>query len=441
MKKVDLFWYVIAAMVLLAGCSDSEISEIREEQTMQKFPPRPDIAPGESMVKPLFNRSQKAEAAATGLVTTDLNVQTVEDMVAAMIGSGEDAPAISNVSFVGVNRAAGTFTGGTGIIGFESGIILGTGNIDLVAGPNQYDGITGYNDVPGDSDLDALIPGYSTYDATVLEFDFECSTTQFLSFEYVFTSEEYNEYVNSEFNDVFAFFLNGENIALIPETTTPVAINNVNCGNPYNPPAGSNCDLYINNDLSDGGGDVNTEMDGLTVVFTATGALQPGINHIKLVIADAGDHILDSNVFIKAESFVCARPGSEVAVDIHPGSCPNPLETKRGGVIPVSISGTEDFDVQEIDLSTITLEGVSPRRSAVEDVSTPYFMEDLVNLSEYDCHTLTGDGYNDLSLKFDTREILSALGDVAQGEVIYLTLTGELKDGTSFSGGDVMIIR
>lgn len=441
MKRVNFFWYAIAFMVLLAGCSDSEIMELQEEQTIQNFPPRPDIGPGESMEKPPLDNSQKVATTATGLTTTDLNLQTAEQMVATLIGSGVDAPAISNVSFVGAPRAAGTFSGGTGIIGFESGIILGSGNIALVTGPNQKPNITANNGLPGDTDLDLLIPGFTTADATVLEFDFECSTTQFLSFEYVFTSEEYNEYVNSEFNDVFAFYLNGENIALIPGTTTPVAINNVNCGNPYSPPGGANCDLFINNDLQDGGGFIDTEMDGLTVVFTASGALQTGTNHIKLVIADAGDRILDSNVFIKAESFVCAEPDSDVAVDIHPGSCPNPLETKRGGVIPVSISGSEDFDVNEINVSSITLEGVTPLRSAIEDVSTPYFMKDLVNLDEHDCHNLMEDGYYDLSLKFDTKEILSALGIVEKGDVVYLTLTGELNDGTPISGGDVMIIR
>lgn len=443
MKRVNYFWYALVVMVLLVGCSDTETTDLQEEQIFSEFPPRPDIGPGESSVKSssATKNAQKLEIAATGLATTDLNSQTVEELLAALISTGEDAPTISNITFVGASKAAGTFIGGTDIIGFESGIILSSGDINFVAGPNTADNTTANNGLPGDSDLDDLVTPYSTLDATVLEFDFECESTQVISFQYVFTSEEYNEYVNSAYNDVFAFFLNGENIALIPDSTTPVAINNVNCGNPYDPFAGTNCDLFINNDLEDGGGSVNTEMDGLTVVFNATGNLQPGLNHIKLVIADTQDRILDSNVFIKGESFVCSLPEAEVAVDIHPGSCPNPLGTKRAGLIPVAISGSADFDVNEINVSTLTLAGVSPKMLAIEDASTPYFVVDNEDLDEYDCHTLTSDGFYDLSLKFDAKEILSALGDVAFGDVLYLTLEGELNDGTPLVGGDVIIIK
>ena len=105
----------------------------------------------------------------------------------------------------------------------------GSGAIANVIGPNEEDGITADNDQPGDADLDTLIPGGSTFDACVLTFDF-VPQTDVLTFDYVFTSDEYNEYANTEFNDVFGFFVNGQNVALIPGTTTPVAINNVNDG-------------------------------------------------------------------------------------------------------------------------------------------------------------------------------------------------------------------
>jgi hypothetical protein len=77
-----------------------------------------------------------------------------------------------------------------------------------VVGPNTFSNITTYNGQPGDSDLDSLIPGFATFDATVLEFDFVPSTSV-ISFQYVFGSEEYNEFVNSAQNNVFGFFVNG----------------------------------------------------------------------------------------------------------------------------------------------------------------------------------------------------------------------------------------
>ena len=65
--------------------------------------------------------------------------------------------------------------------------------------------------------------GYSTYDATTLEFDF-VAPTDVISFQYVFASDEYNEWVNSSFNDAFGFFLDGVNIAKIPGTDINVAM-------------------------------------------------------------------------------------------------------------------------------------------------------------------------------------------------------------------------
>jgi hypothetical protein len=270
-------------------------------------PARPQILPGGDNWIP--RGSPRA-----GLSTQDLNSGlTPAALVTALLGPGVT---VSNVTFTGANLAAGTFAGGTGIIGFESGIILSSGSIGFVPGPNTQDSTSGVNLGFGDPDLDGLIPGYTTFDACALEFDFQCTGTQIIQFQYVFTSEEYNEWVNSPFNDVFGFFLNGVNIALIPGSPgTPVSINNLNCGNPYNPPAGSFCNLYINNrcaDIPPGqfpcAGVRDTEMDALTLVLTATGTLNPGVNHIKLAIADAGDQVLDSNVFIQGQSFTCGTP-------------------------------------------------------------------------------------------------------------------------------------
>ncbi len=248
-----------------------------------------------------------------GLVTQDLATggQTPASLVQALVGVGVT---VTNIQYNGAPIAAGTFTGGTGIIGFAQGIVLSSGDVGSVAGPSNVLGSTSTDNLfPGDVDLDALVTG-ATQDATVLEFDFSCPTTSVFSFQYVFASEEYDEWVNTQYNDVFAFFLNGQNIALIPGTSTPVAINNVNCDNPYNPPAGQNCALYTTNDCDSMGfgypcTHIATEMDGLTSVFSAVGTLNPGPNHIKLAIADRGDGVYDSNVFIRGESFVCSNPG------------------------------------------------------------------------------------------------------------------------------------
>ena len=217
---------------------------------------------------------------------------------------------ISNVTYVGTLTSSGEFTGGTGIIGFEEGVILGSGKAVDVVGPNNEDGKTTDFGNPGDPDLD-ILSGFDTHDATVLEFDITPQADT-LTFDYVFASEEYNEYVHTSFNDVFAFFVENAgvktNCAVVGTPLVPVSINTINQGNPFGTFPMENPELYINNDLSDGGGAINTQADGLTVLLTCNASVTPGVtNHIKLAIADASDFILDSWVFLKANSFVSSN--------------------------------------------------------------------------------------------------------------------------------------
>jgi len=252
---------------------------------------------------PLVLAGNSAAATPGGLVTDDLRdpALTANDLAQALVGPGVT---ISNVTYTGAPIAAGTFKGGSSIIGFDSGIILSNGAVPNVIGPNCSTGITWVNNTPGDPQLSAII-GQVTNDAAVLEFDFNPSSPT-IRFQYVFASDEYQEFV-FDFNDVFAFFVNGQNVALIPQTNTIVSINNVNNGStdPANltiPPV--NPSFYVNNDFQfPTVAPFNTEMDGMTVILTASANVTPGAtNHIELAIADAIDFVLDSNVFIKGGS-------------------------------------------------------------------------------------------------------------------------------------------
>jgi hypothetical protein len=130
-----------------------------------------------------------------------------------------------------------------------------------------------------------------------------------------------------------------------------------------------------------------------------------------------------------------------VYVDVKPGSCPNPINRKDNGVLPVAVCGTDEFDVTTIDPATIKLtrngieEKIEPIRWSYEDVATPYTGDEGCG-----CHTLTGDGYMDLSLKFKTQDVVDGLALVlVGGETIPLIITGNLKeeyDGTPIKGED-----
>ena len=128
-----------------------------------------------------------------------------------------------------------------------------------------------------------------------------------------------------------------------------------------------------------------------------------------------------------------------IALDIKPTSCRNPLQAGGGGLLPVAILGTADFDVTQIDISTIELEGVSPIRSEIEDVATPF--EPFIGKEDpFDCTTDGADGFDDLTLKFRKNQVVAALGPINDGDVLVLTLTAKLLDGTVIIGEDVIVI-
>ncbi len=126
----------------------------------------------------------------------------------------------------------------------------------------------------------------------------------------------------------------------------------------------------------------------------------------------------------------------EVSIDIKPHSCPNPVNVKSKGVLPVAILGSDSLDVNDIDFNTILLEGVGALRGSYEDVAAP-----VIDETECACTSEGADGYVDLSLKFDSAAILSVLGEVADEEMWMLNLTGYLKDGTPIEGADCIIIK
>ena len=250
-----------------------------------------------------------APAANAAILTQSLGPDlTPAQLAGALVGTGVT---VSNAQFTGANIAGGTFSGGgTGagaIIGFEQGVVLSSGAIASVVGPNNADNATTSNGQPGDASLNALLPvGQSTNDAASLTFDFVPDASS-VTFKYVFSSEEYNEFVGEGFNDVFAFFVNGTNCATVGGQ--PVSVDTVNGGNPFgtNP---SNASLYRNNDPNDPGPPtIDTQMDGLTTVLTCTAPVTANqTNTMKLAIADVGDFSYDSAVFIEAGSLTTEPP-------------------------------------------------------------------------------------------------------------------------------------
>ncbi|MBL4667832.1 MAG: gliding motility-associated C-terminal domain-containing protein [Flavobacteriales bacterium] len=257
-------------------------------------------------------------------VTVDNTSLTIEQYIQnALVGSGVT---ISNVQFNGgsaavSNEQVGSFNDVNSDVGLPNGLILGSGDVTMASQANTSGGSSsgGTGNQGVDTDL-ASITSNQIFDECVIEFDFS-PVGDTISFQYVFASEEYDEYVCGNVNDAFGFFLTGnnpaggtynaKNIALIPNpsnpstfTNTPVSINTVNLGFAGTFGSLNNCTALDPNFASYKifytPNTVNTyEYDGRTVVLTAKAPVNCGeIYHIKLAIGDGGDGSFDSGVFL-----------------------------------------------------------------------------------------------------------------------------------------------
>jgi hypothetical protein len=270
-----------------------------------------------------------AGPAAAAPLTVGGTAATAQGLALSLAGCGVQ---VTDARTTGAKAQFGFFTTSiTGIVGFNAGLIISTGLAASVPNRNlsENDG-TGVGGA-GDPDLTAL-SGVQTFDAAVLEFDFVPSGTV-LTFDYTFASDEYNEYVGSAYNDVFAFWLDGVNVALVPGSGVPVTINNVNLG--------ANATYYRNNDLASGAPEA-IMFDGLTTVLSVSVPIMADVRHtIRFAIADSGDAIYDSAVFIRSGSFTTnCLPSSPVTSSTSLAASgaatalravPNPFRPGRGG--------------------------------------------------------------------------------------------------------------
>ena len=265
-------------------------------------------------------------------VNYDSNPQKLAEWL--MMGNGVT---VTNAKFAGATNAIGIFGNGSTVglpagapgLPVDNGIILCSGDVTLAVGPNNASDAGISNGVPGDVDLSNIFGGRTNYDATALEFDIVSTNSFVLQFQYIFASEEYPEWI-SDYNDLMAIFVStnhvgtnwiittNDNIALVPGTNLPVSVSSINGGGvdeltgDYIPP--TNPQYYVDNrDPNHSTNEppnywsyntpvFNIQYDGTTVLLTnAQAQILAGItNHIKIAIADYGDSIYDSAVFIKA---------------------------------------------------------------------------------------------------------------------------------------------
>lgn len=265
------------------------------------------------------------------------------------------------------NGAYGYFKKGNSQFPFQSGIIMSTGAISAAQGPNTSVSMSGASPNSGsDPDLAALVSASlsNIKDACIIEFDF-IPASDTIEFRYIFGSEEFPEFANSSYNDVFGFFLSGPgingpysnnaiNIALLPNNL-PVTIDNVHNYNYYyaTPSNASNSPASYHGAV---------QFDGNTIVLTARAIVQAcETYHIKLAIGDRGDSAYDSGVFLEAGSFVSGGAVSIANTAQHGGDndlwegCTNYYVISRAEGVSIEQDLTIDL---EIDAASTATEGV-----------------------------------------------------------------------------------
>jgi len=283
------------------------------------------------------------------------NSQTISQLLA---GSGVT---ISNYSVSCHTTGTGTFSNTGSNLGLTSGVVLTTGNINKIPGSANKIASTAQS-LSGDTHLSTLTSG-TIFDPCRLEFDI-VPDGPLLRFNYVFASEEYPEWVCSNFNDVFGFFISGpnpgggnytnKNIATIPGTNLPVAINTINAGSPGANAGGGTCigtnqslahsALYKNNLASP----VNQYIiyDAQTHVLQANIAVVPCQTYrLKLAIADVADRVYDSGLFLEAHSFASNSISVSGASSLQYGGSSSAYEGCVNGVFTLALSQVQQTDV------------------------------------------------------------------------------------------------
>jgi hypothetical protein len=254
-------------------------------------------------------------------------------MATEIFGSGFT---INTATYSGVAGASATYSDGDttnpGVLPSDAGVILSTGNVSDFAngtGANNQSGATStdHNFNDGVAQFDAAVGGAATFDASYLEINFTPEPGQTtLNIEFRFYSEEYNEYVYSNFNDIALVQVDGTTIPL-SVGSGEISVNSINDAATYNPTNGSeandpnpgngsfdsaNPNLYIDNS----GGTVATEMDGFTVTLSMDIPVTPGVAQTLLIgIADKGDGGYDSALVIASNNVPDVTDTDPIAVD------------------------------------------------------------------------------------------------------------------------------
>ncbi len=396
---------------------------------------------------------------------------TAEQLVEDILIDSPCATVENISSFTGSNfgfNGIGYFESNGSGFEIDKGIILSTGNARSAVGPNGTIALSEGNDTGwgGDNDLGTITNTPNLFNASYLQFDF-VPTIDFISFDFLFASEEYFGGFPCSFSDVFAFILtdssgNSRNLAVVPGTNTAIKVTTVNEGVDLNNDgdfedvidgvsecAPQNQNFY--NRTIPPGAAAPIDFNGYTKVFTASGDVIIGERYtIKLVIAENRDGAFDSAVFLSAGSFkiggdlgddrtlASGNPGcigTPIVLDASTGNSVTYTWTRDGlplmsGDGTTLLAGGAQLEITQSGVYSVEIEiasGCTSTDSITVEFVAPPTVANAVSLLQCDDDT---DGFS----MFNLSEANSLISSSATNETFtyYVTeqqaITGDIAD-------------
>ena len=401
-------------------------------------------------------------------ITVSTTQYTVEQLVTDVL-FGESCTQVSNVTWsTGTNypdpdnifgdnpNGIGYFNQNGSVFPLSEGIVLTTGDVTKVPGPNYTAMEQGSAVWLGDTDIDAVMenmlgapPLWPSTNASVIEFDFIPATPE-LNLDFLFASEEYGDFIQCFSYDTFAILLTGpdgstQNIAVIPDTDDAISVFNISgAGYPnvcpgYNLPYFDHYNVFDQQDYSP------TSFAGETVVMTATATLQVNQQyHLKIAIAET-DNNLDSGVFIKGGVSAIANTdlGVDLLVATNNAICAGGEVTLQSGLSDTLfdftwnndngvITGQTGADLVVTEPGTYTINATLTGTNCVvtDTVVVEFYpaVEDVV-ANPTDLNTCDADGFATFNLSQNTAVILAGQ-NAADYTVSYHASQAEAENNT-----------
>lgn len=283
-------------------------------------------------------------------ITTVREGTTATDMAEAIFGDGVT---VISANYTGDVDSAGIFTNGDsiapGATPSDTGVILSSGNAESFtnsSGQSNQSASTSTNTTgQNNNSLFNATAGRRTFDASYLDVDF-VAVGNLMTLQFVFASEEYPEFTNSIYQDFVGVWINGGNVPLTAADQVELSVGDGDT-DPRNINAGDNQNLFLNN----ANDPFNTEMDGLTVTLKLTIPVSPGVNSIRIGIADVGDSSYDSSILIAGNSAQTTLVALDDEANLFQG-------------------GSKTLDVLQNDIGTGTLE-ITHLNNVPVDASDP----------------------------------------------------------------------